>query len=95
LAEFPKDDKKGGKNWFQYKFYNQPLIAALSNLEINESEARNLQADAISSMLQEKVDADIKFNAYEALVSGPSSIMKGETGQIKVAIGTLQVMFRG
>jgi hypothetical protein len=44
-------------------------------------------------MLQEKVDADIKFNAYEALVSGPSSIMKGETGQIKVAIGTLQVMF--
>ncbi len=89
-AEFPKDDKraKGGKNWFQYKFYNQPLIAALSNLELIESEARNLQADAISSMLQEKVDADIKFNAYEALVSGPSSIMKGETGQIKVAIGT-------
>lgn len=89
-AEFPKDDKraKGGKNWFQYKFYNQPLIAALSNLELIESEARNLQADAISSMLQEKVDADIKFNSYEALVSGPSSIMKGETGQIKVAIGT-------
>lgn len=45
----------GGKNWFQYKFYNQPLIAALSNLELIESEARNLQADAISSMLQEKV----------------------------------------
>ena len=89
-AEFPKGDKraKSGKNWFQYKFYNQPLIAALSNLELIESEARNLQADAISAMLQEKVDADIKFNAYEALVSGPSSIMKGETAQIKVAIGT-------
>ncbi len=89
-AEFPKDDKraKSGKNWFQYKFYNQPLIAALSNLELIESEARNLQADAISAMLQEKVDADIKFDAYEALVSGPSSVMKGEPAEIKVAIGT-------
>lgn len=89
-AEFPKDDKraKSGKNWFQYKFYNQPLIAALSNLELIQSEARNLQADAVAAMLQEKVDADIKFDAYEALVSGPSSVMKGEAAQIKVAIGT-------
>lgn len=89
-AEFRGGDKraKSGKNWFQYKFYNQPLIAALSNLELVESEARNLQSDAITAMLQEKVDADIKFNAYEALVSGPSSVMKGEPAQIKVAIGT-------
>lgn len=90
LADFPKGDKraKSGKNWFQYKFYNQPLIAALSNLELIQSEARNLQADAVAAMLQEKVDADIKFDAYEALVSGPSSVMKGEPAQIKVAIGT-------
>lgn len=90
VADFPKGDKRaqGGKNWFQYKFYNQPLIAALANLEVIQSEARNLQSDAISSMLQEKVDADIKFDAYEALVSGPSTIVKGEPTQIKVAIGT-------
>ncbi|TDX82864.1 GldM family protein [Epilithonimonas xixisoli] len=90
LADFPKGDKRAnsGKNWFQYKFYNQPLIAALSNLELIQSEARNLQADAVAAMLQEKVDADIKFDAYEALVSGPSSVMKGEPAQIKVAIGT-------
>ncbi len=89
-AEFQKEDKraKSGKNWFQYKFYNQPLIAALSNLELIESEARNLQADAVATMLQEKVDADIKFDQYEALVSGPSSVMKGDPAQIKVAIGT-------
>jgi|GEM_PF-89735 len=90
VAEFLKGDSraKSGKNWFQYKFYNQPLIAALSNLEVVQSEARNLQSDAITSMLQEKVDADIKFDAYEALVSGPSSVMKGEPAEIKVAIGT-------
>ncbi|UQB68598.1 gliding motility protein GldM [Epilithonimonas zeae] len=88
VADFPKGDKRAAKGWIQYKFYNQPLVAALSNLEVIQSEARNLQSDAITSMLQEKVDADIKFDAYEALVSGPSSVMKGEPAQIKVAIGT-------
>lgn len=90
LADFPKEDKRGqgGKNWNQYKFYNQPLIAALSNLEVIQSEARNLQSDAISSMLQEKVDADIKFDAYEALVSGPRQVLVGQPQEVKIAIGT-------
>ena len=88
IADFPKGDKRSKQGWVQYKFYNQPLVAALSNLEVIQSEARNLQSDAITSMLQEKVDADIKFDAYEALVSGPSSVMKGELAEIKVAIGT-------
>ena len=88
VADFPKGDKRSVQGWIQYKFYNQPLVAALSNLEVIQSEARNLQSDAITSMLQEKVDADIKFDAYEALVSGPSSVLKGEPAEIKVAIGT-------
>ena len=88
IVDFPKGDNRNTQGWIQYKFYNQPLVAALSNLEILQSEARNLQSDALTSMLQEKVDADIKFDAYEALVSGPSSVMKGEPAQIKVAIGT-------
>lgn len=90
VPDFVKGDKRaaGGKNWIQYKFYNQPLIAALSNLEVIQSEARNLQSDAISSMLQEKVDADIKFDAYEALVQGPKQVLQGSPQEVKVAIGT-------
>lgn len=80
--------KKQGKTWLQYKFYNQPLIAALSNLEVIQSEARNLQSDALSLMLKEKVDADIQFNAYEAIVAGPTAIQKGESATAKVLIGT-------
>ena len=80
--------KKQGKTWLQYKFYNQPLIAALSNLEVIQSEVRNLQSDALSLMLKEKVDADIQFNAYEAIVAGPTAIQQGETATAKVLIGT-------
>lgn len=88
VTEFPKGEKRNGKNWLQYKFYGQPLIAALSNLEVMQSEARNIQSDALVMMLQEKVDADIQFNAYEAIVAGPTAIQQGETATAKVLIGT-------
>lgn len=85
ITEF--DKPKNGKNWNQYKFYNQPLIAALSNLEVIQSSARGIQGDALSVMLQEKVDADIKFDAYSAIVSAPTQVVLGEAAQGKVAIG--------
>lgn len=85
ISEF--DKPKNGKNWLQYKFYNQPLIAALSNLEVIQSSARGIQGDALSVMLQEKVDADIKFDAYQAIVSAPTIVIQGEAAQGKVAIG--------
>ncbi len=52
ITEFPQ--KKSGKSWLAYKFYNQPLVAALSNLEIIEAEVRNIQSDALSIYLQGK-----------------------------------------
>lgn len=88
VSEFPNGEKRNGKDWLGYKFYNQPLIAALSNLEVIQSEARNLQSDALALMLQEKVDADIKFDAYEAIVAGPSVIIQGQPAEAKVFIGT-------
>jgi len=36
-TEFPKGQTIKNKNWLQYKFYGQPLIAALSNLEVIQS----------------------------------------------------------
>ena len=87
ITEFPKGQTIKNKDWLQYKFYGQPLIAALSNLEVIQSEARNIQSDALMTMLQEKVDADIKFDQYKAIVTAPTIVLQGETAQGKVAIG--------
>lgn len=89
ITEWAKGEKvkRNNKSWLQYKFYGQPLIAALSNLEVVQSEARNIQSDALMSMLQEKVDADIKFDAYQAIVSAPATVVQGEPAEAKVAIG--------
>ena len=85
ISEFKQP--KYNKNFLQYKFYNQPLIAALSNLEVIQSSARGIQGDALSIMLQEKIDADIKFDAYSAIVSAPATVIQGESAEGKVAIG--------
>ncbi|MGV8913857.1 MAG: gliding motility protein GldM [Kaistella sp.] len=85
ISEFK--EPKNNKNFLQYKFYNQPLIAALSNLEVIQSSARGIQGDALSIMLQEKIDADIKFDAYQAIVSAPTTVLQGEPAVAKVSIG--------
>lgn len=78
--------KIDNKNWLQYKFYNQPLIAALSNLEIIQSNIRNLQSEALILLLQEKVDANIKFNQYEAIVSAPTDVQAGQKAEAVVML---------
>lgn len=52
ITEYPV--KKDNKTWLMRKFYNQPMVAALSNLEILETEVRNIQSDALSIYLQGK-----------------------------------------
>ncbi len=88
IAEYPKGKSPNGKTWFQNKFYHQPLIAAISNLEIIQNDARNVQSDALALLLQEKVDASIKFTSYEPIVSGPTDIQAGKQAEVKVMLGT-------
>ena len=87
-TDYPQGKSPNGKTWFQNKFYHQPLIAAISNLEIIQNDARNVQSDALALMLSEKVDASIKFNQYEAIVSAPTDIQSGNKAEAVIMLGT-------
>ncbi|WP_370901068.1 GldM family protein [Chryseobacterium gossypii] len=88
IAEYAKGQSPNNKTWLQNKFYHQPLIAAISNLEIIQNDARNVQSDALALLLQEKVDASIKFSSYEPIVSGPTDIQAGKQAEVTVMLGT-------
>lgn len=88
IAEYPQGKSPNGKTWFQNKFFHQSLIAAISNLGIIQNDARNVQSDALALLLQEKVDASIKFSNYEPIVSGPIDIQAGKQAEVKVMLGT-------
>ncbi|MCS3868430.1 gliding motility-associated protein GldM [Chryseobacterium ginsenosidimutans] len=87
IAEYAKGQSPNNKTWFQNKFYHQPLIAAISNIEIIQNDARNVQSDALALMLQEKVDASIKFSSYEAIVSAPVDVVTGKPAEAVVMLG--------
>lgn len=88
LTDYPGGKAENGKTWLQNKFYNQPLIAAVSNLEIIQNDARNVQSDALALMLQEKVDASIKFNMYDAIVKAPTDIVQGTNATAEVYLAS-------
>lgn len=88
ITEYPKGGSPNDKTWYQNKFYHQPLIAAISNLGIIQNDARNVQSDALALMLQEKVDATIKFNQYEAIVSAPTDIQSGKPAEAVIMLGS-------
>ncbi|WP_262151636.1 type IX secretion system motor protein PorM/GldM [Chryseobacterium foetidum] len=88
ITDYPQGKSPNGKTWFQNKFYHQPLIAAISNLEIIQNDARNVQSDALAMLLSEKVDATIKFNQYEAIVSAPTDIVAGGKAEAVVMLGS-------
>ena len=88
ITEYPKGGSPNDKTWYQNKFYHQPLIAAISNLGIIQNDARNVQSDALALMLQEKVDATIKFNQYEAIVSAPTDVQSGKPAEAVIMLGS-------
>lgn len=88
IAEYPQGKSPNGKTWFQNKFFHQSLIAAISNIGIIQNDARNVQSDALALLLQEKVDASIKFNSYEAIVSAPTDIQSGKKGEAVIMLGS-------
>lgn len=80
ISEYPQ--KKGGKTWLVHKFYNQPMVAALSNLEILETEVRNIQSDVLSIFLQGKsVIADPNATLITSNVSTPMTSTQTESHQ--------------
>lgn len=88
ITKYVQKNPLEDKTWLQTKFYHQPLIAALSNLEIIQNDARNVQSDALALMLREKVDANIKFNNYDAIVKAPTDIVQGTKAEATVYLAS-------
>ena len=88
MTDYPGGKAENGKTWLQNKFWHQPLIAAASNLEIIQNDARNIQSDALALMLQEKVDATIKFNMYDAVVKAPIDVQVGTPATAEVYLAS-------
>lgn len=79
--------KNKNKTWVTDKFYEQPMIAALTNLTKIQADARTEEGNAIRQMLASKLEEKIEFTTTTLLVDVPDVIKEGTQKEAFLAIG--------
>lgn len=80
-------NKRQSKNWVSDKFYDQPMIAALTSLTKLQADARTEEGNAIRQMLSTKLEEKIEFTTTTLLVDVPEVIKEGTQKEAFIAIG--------
>lgn len=80
--------KNANKGWLKEKFYEQPLIASVTNLTKMQLDIRNEEANLINSLTSKKLEANIELKEFIPIVDGSKIYRKGEAGKASVSFGS-------
>lgn len=78
---------KGKKSWLQEKFYDQPMVAALSNLTKLQADARTEEGNIVRDLLAGKLKEKIELNAFEGMFLSPGIVKVGDEAVLNVVLG--------
>jgi len=78
---------KGKKSWLQEKFYDQPMVAALSNLTKLQADARTEEGNIVRDLLAGKLKEKIELNAFEGMFVSPGIVTVGQDAVLNVVLG--------
>lgn len=77
----------GKKSWLQEKFYEQPMVAALSNLTKLQADARTEEGNIVRDLLAGKLKEKIELNAFEGMFISPGIVKVGDEAVLNVVLG--------
>lgn len=80
-------EDKGNKTWVENKFYNQPMIAALTNFSKLQSDARTEEGNTVRQLFQAKLIDKLEFTSTKILVDVPDIIQEGTQEEAFIAVG--------
>ncbi|MDR2123284.1 MAG: gliding motility protein GldM [Flavobacteriaceae bacterium] len=86
---------KGGKSWLVDQFYDQPLIAALTNLTKLESNIRTEEGNRVRDLLSNKLKDEIELKAFVPIVSAPKYVRVGEKFDVTIGFGAYDNTLKG
>lgn len=78
---------KGKKSWLLEKFYEQPMVAALSNLTKLQADARTEEGNIVRDLLAGKLKEKIELNAFEGMFVSPGIVKVGDEAVLNVVLG--------
>lgn len=83
------------KTWLQSHFYEQPMIAALTNLKKIQSDIRTEEANRVRDLLANKLQEDIELKAFTPIVSAPKYVQSGEQFDVVIGFGAYDNTLKG
>jgi gliding motility-associated protein GldM len=86
---------KGKKSWLLEKFYEQPMVAVLSNLTKLQADARTEEGNIVRDLLGNKLKEKIELNAFEGLFLSPGIVKVGDEATLNVVLGAFDNSLTG
>lgn len=83
------------KEWLYRMFYNQPMVAALTNLSKIQSDVRTEEGNLVRNLLSDKLEDEIQLKAFQPIVDIPPIVKKGEKVLANIAFGAYDNTLQG
>ncbi|MGV4529815.1 type IX secretion system motor protein PorM/GldM [Ornithobacterium rhinotracheale] len=83
------------KEWLYRMFYNQPMVAALTNLSKIQSDVRTEEGNLVRNLLADKLQDEIELKAFQPIVDIPPIVKKGEKVLANIAFGAYDNSLQG
>lgn len=90
-------DTQGEKNksWLYQTFFNQPMVAALTNMTKLQSDVRTEEGNLVRTMLSNKLEDEIELKAFQPIVDIPPVVRKGSVIDANIAFGAYDNTLQG
>ena len=93
-ALFNTEDKNN-KSWLYRMFYNQPMVAALTNMTKLQSDVRTEEGNLVRTLLANKLQDEIELKAFQPIVDIPPMVRKGTKVMANIAFGAYDNSLKG
>lgn len=78
---------KKNSTWVQEKYYDQPMVAALTNLTKLQVDARTEEGNIVRALLSGKLEEKIELDAFQGLFLSPGVVKMGDDAVLNVVLG--------
>lgn len=87
--------KSKNQSWIQEKFYDQPMVASLTNLSKMQMDARTEEGNLVRALLSGKLEEKIELDAFQGLFLSPGVVKVGDEAVLNVVLGAYDNSIKG
>ncbi|TGN30179.1 GldM family protein [Empedobacter tilapiae] len=87
--------KSKKQSWIQEKFYDQPMVASLTNLSKMQMDARTEEGNLVRALLSGKLEEKIELDAFQGLFLSPGVVKVGDEAVLNVVLGAYDNSIKG